>query len=62
MKRSNEKLLAEILRNSELQQAPSITSLSKDHRIVTVAIGKDHHASIIIHENDLAELERRAKE
>jgi len=58
---TDEQLLAELIRRNETQPGPrSMIFVSRvPPRVATVRIGADHHAEIVIGEEDLAMLQGR---
>ena len=53
---SMEKLLREILIGGQLLPAPTKTTRTPDHQILTVGIGSDNYATIIIHDDAIKEM------
>lgn len=52
-------LLKEIIKRGKLQQAPTKQTRTNDHKILTIGIGCDHVADLIIHDDALKELNKQ---
>ena len=53
---STRSLLREILKRGKLLPAPTKTTRTPDHKILTVGIGSDNYATIIINDDAIKEL------
>lgn len=51
-------LLAEVLRRHPPQQGPGRVSWSSNPLVVTLPIGRDHTASLFLHEDDIKAMEK----
>lgn len=52
----SERALLRLTADNPHQQAPSSIMLAPGHTVVTIAIGKDHHATLIIDDEAMTEL------
>ena len=55
----DEILLLTLIDGSDVQEAPHSIQLARGHKIITIGIGNDHVAEIIIDSEDLEVLKRR---
>jgi len=54
----SEELLFELLKRGMVQDAPSMIEMSPEYKIMSVGIGADHTADVVIDGDALVELDR----